>query len=94
MDNKYKYEIIKNIKEEYKKQLCEFVDDEDLEKDFQDIHSLGDDDLSDNKIYIIQLIMELFGANVSAYNKKIKNMIVDYEEYLKEQEEQEEQGEE
>ena len=89
MDNKYKYEIIKNIKEEYKKQLCEFVDDEDLEKDFQDIHSLGDDNLSVNKIHIIQIIMELFGANVSAYNEEVKNMIVGYEEYLKEQEEQE-----
>lgn len=89
MDNKYKDKIHKIIKEEYKKQLCEYVDDEDLEKDFKDIHSLGDDELSDNKIYIIQLIMELFGANVSSYNNKIKNMIVDYEEYLKEQEEQE-----
>ena len=33
--------------------------------------------------------MELFGANVSAYNEEVKNMIVGYEEYLKEQEEQE-----
>lgn len=97
LDEKTKTKILKIIKEEYKKQLCKYVNDEDLEKDFQDIHSLGDDNLSVNKIHIIQIIMELFGANVSAYNEEVKNMIVCYEEYLKEQEEQEEheeQGEE
>lgn len=89
LDEKTKTKILKIIKEEYKKQLCKHVNDEDLEKDFQDIHSLGDDNLSVNKIHIIQIIMELFGANVSAYNEEVKNMIVGYEEYLKEQEEQE-----
>ena len=43
LDEKTKTKLLKIIKEEYKKQLCEHVDDEDLEKDFdKDIHSLGD----------------------------------------------------
>ena len=63
------------------------VDDvDDVDGDFEDIHNLGDG-LSINKIHLTQIIMELFGADVTAYNYAVKRFIDDSEEFeLREEE--------
>ena len=69
LNPRLKRKILRIIKEEYKKQY--YWNDEDFEKDFKDIHSLGDAELSVNKAHLIQIIIELFGADVNAYQNFI-----------------------
>lgn len=87
-----KNKILKVLKEEYKKSFGDYADDCYEEENFNQIHNLGDDELSLTQIHLAQTVMELFGINVTAYNHKVKELIEQSElaeQLIKEEEEKE-----
>jgi hypothetical protein len=92
LNPRLKRKILRILKEEYKKSLGEY-DVDDVDGDFEDIHNLGDDGLSINKIHLTQIIMELFGADVTAYNYAVKRFIDDSEALERREEEKRKQYE-
>ena len=91
LNPRLKRKILRILKEEYKKSLGEYYVD-DVDGDFEDIHNLGDG-LSINKIHLTQIILELFGADVTAYNYAVKRFIDDSEEFELREEEKRKQYE-
>ena len=86
LNNRTKNKMLNILREEYKKSFGKSNEDLFNEKDFNEIHNLGTDELSMTKIHLTQVIMELFGVNVGAYNYAVKHIIEETERFEREME--------